>query len=933
MNGFKHSKDFIYSECDKNPNMILAIQEHWLRPPYKKQFGVNQLRCLHPNFDGYGTSAMTKTVETNISLGRPFGGTGFLFNKKYAKCLKPLLSFAHDRVTALQLESPNEKIILINIYFPYYNVRDIDNHVAMYRETIGFVENIIQSYRDSKFIILSDFNCNIYDSNHRFSRMINDLMAKYDLVPALNQSPAFDPSDSYTRFDLKTNSFTLIDGILISNSLKSRVSNVTIMHSADNVSDHLPVSLDIELEVCESFIEKIVQPHYVNWKKLTSEHKQSFRDKMSECLANIVIPRKEILHGIKCCEADAHKLAIEQYYRNIVTAVLEAESILPKTDPNRQRSYWNDSLSDLKQQSINCQKRWKDSGCPKTGPVFDCYKQCHYSYKLAIRRSKSNSERVLKEKMTNDLTNKNGVGFWRSWEQLNKVGSSLASRINGETDEEKIANEFASYFKSVYSGSDGDVYVTMKDEFDRNYSEYYNEHINDNINCYYVSWSEMLDIASKIEIGKSTSGALRPEHFIFGDPQLLRHMQMLFNGMLQHSFVPSEFTKGVITPIVKDTQGDISSTSNYRGITLSCLPAKLFEFIIQKKTAHLLGTDELQFGFKSKTSTSHAIYTLKSTVDYYNKKGSSVYVAFMDCSKAFDRISHHGLFSKLIDRKVPLCILMCLVFWYSNMTCYVKWGSKKSGSFEIPLGIKQGGINSPDFFSCYFSDLICILRKLCIGCHLYKLFLAIILFADDICLIAPSRSSLQRLIDICADFCHRKGLNFNPKKSKILVFSNKRDTGSLAPIKIGNSVIEYVTSITYLGVTIVSDRGLRFCSSKDLKTFYRASNSVLSAMNKPSEEILIQLLYSNCIPILSYASEIKTFSAREMADCNTAVNNALRRIFSYNRWESVSSLRENFQKKSLTEIFSDSASRFQASLSHHPNSIIRHICNNLVNNS
>ena len=77
-------------------------------------------------------SAMTKTVETNISLGRPFGGTGFLFNKKYAKCLKPLLSFAHDRVTALQLESPNEKIILINVYFPYYNVRDIDNHVAMY---------------------------------------------------------------------------------------------------------------------------------------------------------------------------------------------------------------------------------------------------------------------------------------------------------------------------------------------------------------------------------------------------------------------------------------------------------------------------------------------------------------------------------------------------------------------------------------------------------------------------------------------------------------------------------------------------------------------------------------------------------------------------------------------------------------------------------
>ena len=249
VNGFKRSKDFIFSQCDQNPNMIMGIQEHWLRPPYKKQFGVNQLRCVHPNFDGYGTSAMTKSSETSISSGRPFGGTGFIFGKKFAKCIKPILSVVHDRVTALAISAKNEKIILINCYFPYYNSRDIDNHTEMYRETIGFVDNLMYMNCDAKFIVLADFNCNIYDKNHRFSQMIISLMAKYNLISAFDLSPSFDSNTSYTRCDLKTNSFSLIDGILLSDSLKSKISNVDILHSVDNISDHSPVTLDIEVEV------------------------------------------------------------------------------------------------------------------------------------------------------------------------------------------------------------------------------------------------------------------------------------------------------------------------------------------------------------------------------------------------------------------------------------------------------------------------------------------------------------------------------------------------------------------------------------------------------------------------------------------------------------------------------------------------------------
>ena len=622
VNGYKRSKEYLFSQCDNNSDSIRAIQEHWLRPPYKKQFGTNQLRCLHPDFDGFGTSAMSKASETRMISGRPFGGTGFVYHKKFVKCLKPLINHPHERVTALELNTASGRIIIINAYFPFRNSRDLEGCTTLYRDTVGHIDNIMHNNLDANFMILADFNCNIFDASHRFTQILIPLIEKYDLISAFSTDTLFDHTNSYTRKDIKTNSYSLIDGILISKVLQSKVTRVAICHDANNVSDHDMVEMDMVFNVQAASHEKTKSPQYVNWKKLSSEKKSMFKDKMTECLANIQFSPHDILHGNKCCSETPHLFAIENYFSSIVEAVLQAESVLPRTDPNVQRSFWNDDLMELKQASIDCNNNWKGLGRPRSGPAFECRQKCHYAYKSAIRKSKSENEKQKSNQLYEDLLDKNGVAFWKKWNEVNKVGNPLSSRINGVTDEQNIANEFASYFESVYSGSEDPVYLNLKEKFEREYRTYYSQHIDDVISPYYASWSDMLDIAAKIQLGKGSAGVLRPEHFIFGSPELMRHLQILFNGMIQHSYIPSHFLKGTISPIVKDFQGDVSSPSNYRGITLSCLPAKLFEFLIQKKTSHLLGTDELQSGFKGKTSTSHAIFTLQSTINHFNQRGS-----------------------------------------------------------------------------------------------------------------------------------------------------------------------------------------------------------------------------------------------------------------------------------------------------------------------
>jgi len=74
----------------------------------------------------------------------------------------------------------------------------------------------------------------------------------------------------------------------------------------------------------------------------------------------------------------------------------------------------------------------------------------------------------------------------------------------------------------------------------------------------------------------------------------------------------------------------------------------------------------LQFGFKAGLSCSHALFTLRTVCDYYNKRGSSVYIASLDASKAFDKVNHSRLFSHLLSKNVPLCFIRVMFDWYSN---------------------------------------------------------------------------------------------------------------------------------------------------------------------------------------------------------------------------------------------------------------------------
>ena len=80
-----------------------------------------------------------------------------------------------------------------------------------------------------------------------------------------------------------------------------------------------------------------------------------------------------------------------------------------------------------------------------------------------------------------------------------------------------------------------------------------------------------------------------------------------------------------------------------------------------------------------------------------------MYVAYLDASKAFDRVNQNKLFKKLLNNGVPKWIINMISQWYCNQTLCVKWGSVISDVF--------------------------------------------LMYADDIVLLSPSAKGMQRLLN------------------------------------------------------------------------------------------------------------------------------------------------------------------------------------------
>ena len=100
-----------------------------------------------------------------------------------------------------------------------------------------------------------------------------------------------------------------------------------------------------------------------------------------------------------------------------------------------------------------------------------------------------------------------------------------------------------------------------------------------------------------------------------------------------------------------------------------------------------------------------------------------------------------------MDRNFPVNLLSLLENWFSSGVTCVKWGSVVSRFVGLTCGVRQGAVLSPHFFAIYIDSVVKKVSDSKIGCYIKGM--TILLYADDILLVAPSVTALQRLLLLC----------------------------------------------------------------------------------------------------------------------------------------------------------------------------------------
>ena len=114
-----------------------------------------------------------------------------------------------------------------------------------------------------------------------------------------------------------------------------------------------------------------------------------------------------------------------------------------------------------------------------------------------------------------------------------------------------------------------------------------------------------------------------------------------------------------------------------------------------------------------------------------------VNLSTIDLSKAFDKVNHDALFIKLMKRHIPVQLLEVLENLFRSCNSCVKWNGVLSYVIKINLGVRQRYVLSPFLFCLYLDDF----SKLPNSFRGYY----IVMYADDVWLLSPSVTLLQKL--------------------------------------------------------------------------------------------------------------------------------------------------------------------------------------------
>ena len=266
------------------------------------------------------------------------------------------------------------------------------------------------------------------------------------------------------------------------------------------------------------------------------------------------------------------------------------------------------------------------------------------------------------------------------------------------------------------------------------------------------------------------------------------------------------------------------------------------------------------------------LYVLCTLLRIRKQDKKVTYVCFIDFTRAFDTINHTLLKIKLSTLGIWGRFYRAIDSIYRDMQGCVRIHNFLTEWFPIRAGIRQGDVIGPTMFSIYVNDLAAEIKQMNLGVSISDETaekLALLMFADDITLLADTPGDLQAMINKVSKYCEKWRLFVNIAKTNIIHFRNSQTPQTSVHFYYRNQVIEKVKSRRYLGIEVseyvdfniivntLSDASSRALGALTAK-YYKAKDMCFD---------VYQHVYNTCVaPIMDYASEVRGFKCYQKSE-------------------------------------------------------------------
>ena len=630
--GVKKKTEFL-NKLSRSADVIF-LQETWLRA--EEQVEVDE-EVLH-EFDIHTILAMDSC--SNGAKGRPQGGLAWL-------CRRWMEAKIRNHGKRISICKAG-RLTIIGVYLPANGPRDA---IIQHRLCIQELETIIDRERteEEPLIVIGDFNSDP-TRDGPFDRILTGTIQRLNARFACAKYKRY---NKYTFYG--PNGCSNIDHVITLEGREPEVRKVQLIDGIENSSDHLAIEATIrykqEANTTHSANapanqqQEIIKPtRKLQWHspEFVQEYQRMLEINLQAIWTNYKLKRERmnqqervdvLMEELNSCLLDTAGLVSQIIGRS------RASSHQKKVKSKR---WWSKEIREIYTRMKYFRRIFMLSSKRNLTARADYQRE-----KKSLNYLKKKNEHEIHLQRAQELAEKyrrDRRGFWK---EINAKRTRKATcDLSIDYLYEQMKKWFKKEFANLKSPDKLQSYTDANDEYER--SEMNASNTEESTSSrFQIDRDSLSKILCGLKSRKATGHyGISNEHFKFGSSEVMKNvLAELFETIMNFAVFPKSFNHMIIIPVLKkqESRNDIS---NVRPIAVSNSVANIFERICLDKMNEAYSDIREQFGFKRNSSCNHAVFVARETILECSKKNRKVYIAAIDASKAFDRMTREGMFAE-----------------------------------------------------------------------------------------------------------------------------------------------------------------------------------------------------------------------------------------------------------------------------------------------